>query len=72
MNKIKEFFDQRAVIIVEGVLIALASAGLFIGGFNAEEVAKSITFNIGGSLTALEGAITIIQGLTKKPSTENK
>lgn len=65
-QKIKEFFEQRTVKIVEGVIIALASAGLIIGGVNAEEVAKTIAFSVGGIITAIESLITIIQGITTK------
>lgn len=68
MEKIKEFFEKKAVKIVEGCVIAAASAGLIFGGVNAEEAAKTIAFSAGGIITAVEALITIIQGLTTKKS----
>jgi len=65
-EKIKAFFENKVTIIVESVVIALAAAGLFIGGVNAEETAKSIAFDVGAVLAAIEALITFIQGITKK------
>lgn len=65
MEKIKEFFEKKLVITVEGVLILLAAAGLIAGGFNVEEVAAKIGFNVGGILTGIEGVVTVIQGISK-------
>lgn len=71
-EKLKKFFEQKAVIITESVLMALCSAGLIIGGINAEEVAKGIAADVGGILLAIETLITLIQGLTKKKAIEEK
>lgn len=65
-TKVKEFFEKKAVIITESIIMALCSAGLFIGGVNAEEAAKTIALDVGGVLLALETLITFIQGLKKK------
>ena len=47
MNKIKEFFEKKSVKIVEGVVIAIASAGLIYGGVEATAIAKIPTLMIG-------------------------
>ena len=65
-EKIKAFFEKKVVIIVESVVIALAAAGLFIGGVNAQEAASKIAANVLSIITAIEALITLIQGLRKK------
>lgn len=62
---LKSFFEKKAVKIVEGVLIGLASAGLIAGGVSAGTVAK-IPPLVVGVFTAIEAIITIIQGMTTK------
>lgn len=69
-KKIKAFFEKKSVKIVEAVLIALASAGLVIGGVNAEEIVPKITTATVGVLVAIEAVITLIQGLTTKKISE--
>lgn len=63
MNKIKEFFENKIVKIVEGVIIALASTGLILGGVAADTVAKIPVLSL-GIVTAVEAVITLIQGFT--------
>lgn len=63
MDKIKAFFDNKITKIVEGVVIALASAGLIIGGVTVDEIKTLPTVTM-GVITAIEALITIIQGLT--------
>ena len=65
MEKIKAFFQNKIVKIVEGVVIALASAGLIIGGVEAETIAKMPVVVL-GVITAVEAVITLIQGLFTK------
>lgn len=66
MNKIKAFFENKIVKIVEGVIVALASAGLIIGGVSVETIAKEPVLVL-GVLTAIEAVVTLIQGFfTKK------
>lgn len=65
MNKIKEFFQNKIVKIVEGVVIALASAGLILGGVSVDTIAKTPVLVL-GVLTAIEAVITLIQGFTTK------
>ena len=65
-EKIKSFFEKKVVKIVEGVIIAAASAGLIVGGVNAPETAETIAFSVGGVITAIEALISIIQGITTK------
>lgn len=67
-KKIKAFFEKKPVKIVEGVLIALASAGLVIGGVQAQELVPKITTTTVGVLVAIEALITLIQGITTKKS----
>jgi len=66
MNKIKEFFEKKVVIVIEGILIAIASAGLISGGLDAVEQSTQIAKVTTGIFTAIEALITIIQGFTKK------
>lgn len=65
-KKIQAFFQKKVVKIVEAVLIALAAAGLVIGGVNASEVVPKITTTTVGVLVAIEALITLIQGITTK------
>lgn len=67
---IKEFFEKKIVKIIEGVVIAAASAGLITGGVEVETLAKIPTL-IMGIITAIEAIVTLIQGFTtKKESNE--
>lgn len=63
--KIKEFFEKKSVKIVEGAVIAVASAGLIYGGVEASSIAKIPTLAV-GVFTAIEAIITLIQGFTSK------
>lgn len=63
--KIKEFFENKTVKIVEGVVIALASTGLILGGVNTESIAQIPVVAL-GVVTAIEAVITLIQGFTTK------
>lgn len=65
MDKIKAFFEKKVVKIVEAVVIAVASAGLIIGGITVETVAK-IPAVTGGIIVAIEALITFIQAITTK------
>lgn len=59
--KIKEFFEKKPVKIVEGAVIAVASAGLIYGGADASGIAKIPTLAV-GVFTAVEAVVTLIQG----------
>lgn len=61
----KEFFQKKAVIIVESIVIALAGAGLIIAGTTVEQV-QQIPALAAGVLASIESIITFIQGLTAK------
>ena len=63
--KAKEFFEKKPVKIVEGAVIAVASAGLIYGGVEASSIAKIPTLAV-GIFTAVEAIITLIQGFTAK------
>lgn len=63
---VKEFFEKKQVKIAEGIVIAIASVGLILGGVNAIEVVPKITTVAVGVVTAIEAVITVIQGLTTK------
>lgn len=54
-EKIKEFFQNKTVIIVEIVLLILIAIGLFIGGITAESQKSFIDY--AGSLVILIRAI---------------
>ena len=65
-EKIKAFFQKKPVVITEGAVIAAASIGLFIGGFNATEIVPKVTTVAVAAVVAVEALITVIQGITKK------
>lgn len=69
MDKIKAFFENKIVKIIEGVIIAFASLGLFLGGVSEDAVAKIPLLSL-GVLTAIESVITLIQGFTTKKNVE--
>lgn len=64
-NKIKAFFEKKVVKIVEVIIMAVASAGLLIGGVNVETAAKIPAF-VSGILMAIEALISFIQAITTK------
>lgn len=70
MDKIKAFFQNKIVKVVEGIVIAICAAGLIYGGVKAENIAK-IPSLVVGVFGAVEALITIIQGFcTKSVETE--
>lgn len=64
-NKIKEFFERKATKVVEVVIMCLASAGLIVGGVNAETQAQ-IPALVSGVLMSIETIISFIQALNTK------
>lgn len=66
----KEFFQKKAVIIVESIVIALAGAGLIIAGTTVEQV-QQIPALAAGVLASIEALITMIQGLTQHSGNSN-
>lgn len=65
LEKIKAFFQNKTVKIVEGVIIALASAGLILGGITIESIGKIPVVAL-GVITAIEALISLIQGFSTK------
>ena len=65
MEKIKAFFNNKVVIIIEGIVIALGAAGLILAGNDVVDI-QNIPAAAGGVLVAIEAVITVIQGLFKK------
>lgn len=65
MDKIKAFFENKIVKIVEGVVIALASIGLILGGISVDSIAKIPVLGL-GIITAIEALISLIQGFITK------
>lgn len=64
-EKIKSFFQNKTVKIVEVVVMALASAGLIIGGVSTDTQAQIPAF-VSGILMAIETLISFIQAITTK------
>ena len=64
-NKIKAFLQNKVVILVECILIAICCAGLIIAGVTVEEIAK-IPALVAGILGAISAFILYIIGMTKK------
>lgn len=64
-EKIKAFFNNKIVQIVEFVLIAICCGGLIFAGISYEEVAK-IPALVAGILGAISALIMFITNLVKK------
>lgn len=64
-EKIKAFFDNKITKIVEFVLLALAAAGLIIGGVAAADVSKTVTL-VEGVIVAITAVAAFISSLVKK------
>lgn len=65
-EKIKAFFSNKVVITVEGIVTAVAVAGLAIGGIDVAVEIPNIVKVVLIALGGIEALITIIQGLSKK------
>lgn len=65
LEKIKSFFQKKTVKIVEVVVMALASAGLIIGGVSTDTQSQIPAF-VSGILMAIETLISFIQTVTTK------
>jgi len=65
MDKIKAFFNNKIVQIVEFVLIAICCAGLIFAGVTVEEVAK-VPALVAGILGAISALIMFIKGIVSK------
>lgn len=63
-DKIKAFFRNPTVIIVEGAIIACCATGMIIGGVSDGAIAEVPKF-AAGVVGAVEAIITLIQGLAK-------
>ena len=68
-KKIKAFFELKTVKIIEAVIMALAAAGLIIGGVSIDTIKTVPTVTL-GVITALEALITFIQGITTVKAVE--
>lgn len=66
IEKIKAFFAKKAVIITEGVIIAVCSVGLFIGGVNAVDYTTKVAAGALGVVSAFIAAVKIILGIFEK------
>lgn len=64
-NKIKDFLQNKIVMTIEFVLIAICCVGLIIAGVKVEEIAK-IPAMIAGILGTISAFILFIIGLIKK------
>ena len=65
MDKIKAFFQNKIVMTVEFILIAVCCVGLIVAGVKVEEIAK-IPAMIAGILGTVSAFILFIIGLIKK------
>lgn len=65
MDKIKAFFNNTIVQIVEFVLIAICCGGLIFAGVSYEEVAK-VPALVAGILGAISALIMFIKGIVSK------
>lgn len=65
MDKIKAFFNNKIVQIVEFVLIAICCGGLIFAGVTVEEVAK-VPALVAGILGAISALIMFIKGIVSK------
>lgn len=61
----KDFFNNKIVMIVESVLLVAGTVGLVIGGVSSEGVAQISQLSI-GALSAIDALITAIYAIVKK------
>lgn len=64
-KKVKEFFENKSVKLVEVVVMSVASTGLLVGGVSADSMSK-IPALCSGVLMAIETIISLVQALTTK------
>ena len=65
MNKLKEFFKNKVVMIAEAVLLGAAAVGLTVGGLGAEGIQAIASMSV-AVLSAIDGVATLIASLIKK------
>ena len=72
MDKLKKFFQNKVVMIVEAVLLVLGAVGLSISGVSAEGVTSIAQLSI-AALSAIDAVATFIAALiNKKDANESK
>lgn len=64
MDKIKAFFNNKIVRIVEFVLLALSAAGLILGGVTSADVSSVVTLTE-GVIVAVATLAAFISNLVK-------
>lgn len=65
MNKLKEFFQKKGVMIAEAVLLGAAAIGLTLGGLTAEGITAIATMSV-AVLSAIDAVATFIASLIGK------
>lgn len=65
MDKLKSFFQNKVVMIVESVMLIASSIGLSIGGISAEGITSMVSLGL-AALSAVDAILTFIAALLKK------
>lgn len=65
MDKLKSFFQNKVVMIVESVMLIASSVGLSIGGVSAEGITSMVSLGL-AALSAVDAILTFIAALLKK------
>lgn len=65
MDKLRAFFQNKVVMIVESVMLLASAIGLSIGGVNAEGITGIASLGL-AALSAVDAIVTFIAALFKK------
>lgn len=65
MDKLKEFFTQKSVMITESVLLILGALSLIYTGSTLVGIAKFIQYILGG-VVGIDGIVTLITAFLTK------
>lgn len=71
MNKIKAFFNNKIVLIVDWILLAISTLVLILGGVSAGDIAKVPTFIV-GIVEAVALFIIFIKKMLQAKDTDKK
>ena len=62
MDKLKKFFQNKVVMIIESILLIASAAGLTIGGVSASDINKLADFGLAG-IALIDGIVTFIAAI---------
>lgn len=65
MDKLKNFFKNKAVMAVEAVLLGASAVGLTLGGLSSEGIQSIASMSV-AALSAIDAVVTLIAALLGK------